>query len=231
MNIAIILAGGSGSRLGLDIPKQFVKINGEEIIIRTIKKFEINENIHNILIIMNTAWITYTKKLISRKGFRKIIDIIPGGKTRQESSYKALSNLVSKVKPDDIIIIHDAVRPFISNDIITRTISETQKHHACCVAVKSIDTVVKAANNVIWEIPNRNTIYNEQTPQGFRFSLIWKAIQVAKEKDFFNVTDDVSFVHNIGEPVYLLEGDYNNIKITTKIDLYLAEKISYEIDV
>jgi 2-C-methyl-D-erythritol 4-phosphate cytidylyltransferase len=228
MNYAVILAGGIGSRFNINIPKQFIKLKDEEILIHTIKEFEQNKNIDKILIVMNPEWLAYTNKLIKKYSFKKILGTIKGGKTRPESSYNSISYLDEIVKDDDIILIHDAVRPFITDKIINECLINVKKYGACCVAVKSTDTIIKVTDNMIADIPNRKSIYNEQTPQVFRFWLIKEAIQKLKETDFHKVTDDVSFVHKLGKPIYIVEGDYDNIKITTSKDLYIAEKILEE---
>ncbi len=228
MNYAVLLAGGIGLRVGMDLPKQFLKLKNEEIIIHTIKRFENNNNIDKILIVMNPEWLTYSLKLIEKYNFSKITKIIKGGNTRPESSYNAISYLNETVKKDDIILIHDAVRPFVSDNIINDCINKVKVHNACCVAVKSVDTIVKVKNNIIEDIPNRRMIYNEQTPQVFKFWLIKKAIKKAKDYSFNNITDDVSFVYRLGKPIHIVEGDFDNIKITTKKDLYIAERILEE---
>ncbi len=231
MNIAIILAGGTGKRMNdkFDVPKQFIKLKDKEIIIHTIQKFEGCDNIHKILIVMNTKWLDYTKRLIDKYGFRKVIDIISGGETRQESSYNSLTYLRKRyykdlsTNTDDVILIHDAVRPFVNQRIINETIKKTEEYSAVCTVVKTIDTIVESENEFVKAIPDRKSLYSEQTPQGFKFSLIWDAYEKGKEKYMHISTDDISFVYNIGKPVYLMEGDYNNFKITTANDVLIAE--------
>jgi 2-C-methyl-D-erythritol 4-phosphate cytidylyltransferase len=231
MNIAIILAGGTGKRMNnkFTVPKQFIKIKDREIIIHTIQKFEDCYNIHKILVVMNTDWIDFTKRLIDKYSFHKIIDIISGGETRQESSYNSLAYLREiyykdlQSDTDDVILIHDAVRPFVNQRIINEAIKKTKEHNAICTVVKTIDTIVESENGFVKSIPERKTLYSEQTPQGFKFSLIWSAYEKGKEKYIHNSTDDISFVHNVGKPVYLIEGDYNNFKITTANDVLLAK--------
>lgn len=226
MNIAIILAGGTGKRMNKSgMPKQFLKLGNKEILLHTIEKFEFNSKINKILLVINKVWLNYTKELVNKKNYSKIISLIPGGDTRQESSYNALLYLNNIISNNDIVIIHDAVRPFINDDIINNTIEKSKKYGACCVVVKTIDSMVRAENNLITDIIERSNLYNEQTPQGFKFSVIWEAYKKANINNIKNFTDDISFVYNIGKPVYLLEGDYKNIKITTELDLQIAKEI------
>lgn len=231
MNIAVILAGGIGKRMNnkYDMPKQFIKLKGKEIIIHTVQQFEKCSDIHKILIVMNPFWIEFTKKLIKKHKLSKVVNVISGGKTRQESSYKSLcylkekyySNSIENTK--DIILIHDAVRPFVTKEVINNIISKSIEYGAVCCVVKTIDTIVEAENSFVKSIPKRDRLYREQTPQGFNFSLIWNAYKEGKNKYLQSSTDDISFIHNIGKPVYLIEGDYHNFKITTSQDILIAE--------
>ncbi len=233
MNIAIILAGGTGQRMdSSNLPKQFIKIGEKEILIHTLEKFQKNHQIDEILIVMNSQWIEFTQNLLKSSHITKLKSIIQGGKTRQESSYNALCYIKNNYRnnDDNILILHDAVRPFVTDEIITLSIAKTIEHSACCVVVKTIDTIIKSKNNFLDEPLSRTSLYNEQTPQCFKFNIIWSAYNKAKEDNKLSeFTDDISFVHYIGYPVYLLEGNYSNIKITTNFDLIIAKQIYFEL--
>ncbi len=223
-NYAVILAGGTGTRMGSVTPKQFLKIKNKPVIAYTIGAFQRHPMIDGIVVVVHADYTEQIERLKKKHDFNKIVEILPGGETRQGSSYNAVT--VFDFRDDDILLFNDAVRPFVTGEIIEACITETAEHGAAGVCVKATDTIVEAApENFIENMPERETLRNEQTPQCFKYSVIREAHEKAREKNFSNATDDIRLVLDIGHRVKIVEGSYDNIKITTAGDLALAEAI------
>lgn len=221
-NIAIILASGTGERVGLDIPKQFVKIAGRTVLEHTLDIFEKNNQINEIIIVTNNNYIKDVQFIANQ--YSKITYIIEGGKTRQESSYKGLCSIS---EDNAKVLIHDAVRPFLSQRIINECLEALEKYDAVDVAVKSADTIIQINNKKIIEnIPNRNDLRRGQTPQGFKLKTIKKAHELALLEKNIAVTDDCGLVLKFGlADIYVINGDDYNMKITYPIDIDIADKL------
>ncbi|MFH0948597.1 MAG: 2-C-methyl-D-erythritol 4-phosphate cytidylyltransferase [Elusimicrobiota bacterium] len=213
MKIAlIIVAAGSGKRFGSK--KQFELIGKKKVIELTVQKFLSITEINNIVVVLPKEDIK--KNVVAYFNLRSFrIKIIPGGKTRQHSVFNGLSTLSSDT---DIVLIHDGVRPFVSEKIIKDSISAAKKYGACVVAVSVKDTVKITKNGFVVSTPERKNIFLAQTPQTFKYSLIMKAYKKAFKEKYFS-TDDSALVEKLDEKVKIVSGDYKNIKITTKDDL------------
>ncbi|MCD7780622.1 MAG: 2-C-methyl-D-erythritol 4-phosphate cytidylyltransferase [Candidatus Gastranaerophilales bacterium] len=223
-NYAVILASGRGSRSGLDIPKQFYKISGKTLLEYSVEAFESNKNIDSIIIVTNPDFMDLTKKIIRENNYKKIIKILSGGSKRQESSFIGISAIEEE---NANVLIHDAVRPFISQEIINNCITALKTYKAVNVAIETSDTIVETdENNIIKNVPDRKFLRRCQTPQCFDLKTIKKAHLLAKNDIDFSATDDCSIVlrYNLSE-VYVIKGDDFNIKITYPLDLEIAEKI------
>ena len=225
-NTAIILASGSSERLSnLNTVKQFVKVAGKTVIEHTLDVFEKNTNIDEIVIVTRDDYKNYCYELVNKNNYKKIHKILSGGKTRQESSEIAI--MAIDAKDDDNILIHDAVRPFISDKIINDCIEALGKYSAIDVAIPSADTIIQIDDNqTIKDIPKRQYLRRGQTPQAFKYSIIKKAHELAKNNSDVQVTDDCGLIKffNLGE-IYVVEGDDYNIKITYPIDIDIADKL------
>ena len=210
---AIITAGGTSSRFGTDKNKLLVTINGKEIIKYTIDAFIVS-NIEEIIICANTAIINDLSKIF--KDYKNV-KIIEGGNSRQASVYNGLK----VIQNCDYVLIHDGARPMISPEIIQKTIEKVIEKKAVSAMTKTIDTIkqVDEKGKIIKTI-ERSKLYNTQTPQAFEYNLIKFAHEKLQNKNF---TDDAGMIEYLGKDVYMVEGDYRNIKITTKSDLALAE--------
>ena len=220
---AIILAGGKGKRMNSSISKQFIEIKGKPIIYYTIKKFNDNKKIDNIIVVLSQEEIEYFKENILKKYDLKVDKIVVGGAERQDSVYNGLKSLENS--ETDIVLIHDGARPFISDRIIDEGIKYAAIYGACAPGVMPKDTIkIKDENNFSINTPNRETLVSIQTPQVFKFSEILechKKVQIDK----LVVTDDTMVAEKYGNKVYLYDGEYTNIKITTPEDLILGEKL------
>lgn len=220
---AIILAGGKGKRMGSAISKQFIDIKGKPIIYYTLKKFSENKKIDNIIVVLAEDEVKYFKENILKKYELRINKIVIGGKERQDSVYNALKSL--KNSSTDIVLIHDGARPFISERIINEGIKFAEIYGAAAPGVMPKDTIkVKNEKNFSIDTPNRANLVSIQTPQVFKFDEILEC----HEKIRYNgemVTDDTMVVEKYGYSVYLYDGEYTNIKVTTPEDLILAERL------
>lgn len=223
-NYAIILASGTGERAGLNIPKQFACISGKTILEYSIEAFNNHPDIGGIVIVSNPKFIDMTKEIINKNSYKKIIDILPGGETRQQSSYIGVFSINDS---NANVLIHDAVRPFITKDIIDECIHSLNKYKAVNVAIESSDTIVEIDNNnIIKSVPDRKYLRRCQTPQCFNINLIKKAHELAKNDNISNITDDCGLIlkYNLSD-IYVVNGSTDNIKITYPIDLSIAELI------
>lgn len=223
-NIAIILASGTGERTGLDIPKQFLKVAGKTVIEHTLDTFEKYDDIHEILIVSHPNHIERVQEIIIKNNYRKITKILAGGTTRRESSFIGINSIT---EIDAKILIHDAVRPFLSNGIIKECINKLDKYNAIDVAIDSPDTLIEIdENNIIKAIPQRKFIKRGQTPQAFKLKTIKTAHELANQDKNINVTDDCGLIHKYNLcDIYVVKGNDFNHKITYPIDVAIADKL------
>lgn len=224
-NIAIILAGGSGSRIGGDIPKQFQKVAGKKIIEHTIDVFENNEQIDEIAIVSREDYIPEVEQMVVNNHYVKVKKILQGGKERYHSS---LSAIEAYTDDNDNLLFHDAVRPLVNDRIIADCIKALEHYEAVDVAVKTTDTVVQVdENNCISHIPPRAQLRNGQTPQCFKRGVIKRAYDVALADPGFQTTDDCGVVRRYlpDVPVFVVDGEVFNMKVTYVEDLFLLDKL------
>ena len=222
MNGVVIVAAGTGSRMNMGINKQFIKLEGKEIIAYTIEKFYNNSNIEDIVVVVKEDESEFFKKEILDKYNFKNVKIAYGGKERQDSVYNGLKLLDEKC---DVVLIHDGARPFVSDKIIDKSIEEAKEHKAIVVGVPVKDTIKVIDNDKnIVDTPNRSVLWAVQTPQTFNYNILIDAYKDAFKNKFYG-TDDAMLVERIGYKVKMLEGSYNNIKITTQEDLNVGSQI------
>lgn len=215
---AIILSAGSGKRMNSNIAKQYLEIKDKPIIVYTIEKF-LFQDIDEVIVVTKKDDLEFFEKLISGEQFKNI-KLVIGGRERSESVFNALKDISEDT---EIVIIHDGVRPFIKREVIKENINSAKKYGAVITAVKTKDTIKIVQDNKIKETPNRENLYMAQTPQTFRKDIIKRAYNEFKIDE--KATDDSVLVENIGIDVHIVEGSYENIKITTKEDLIIAEAI------
>ncbi|GAA0866370.1 2-C-methyl-D-erythritol 4-phosphate cytidylyltransferase [Paraclostridium tenue] len=222
MNGVIIVAAGTGSRMKKDINKQFIKLNDKEIIAHTIDKFYNNDNIDDIVVVIKEEEEKYfIDNVINKYGFDDI-KIAYGGNERQDSVYNGIKKLNNNC---DVILVHDGARPFVTGDIIENSIEEAKKYNAVVVGVKVKDTIkIVSEDGSIIDTPDRRYLWSVQTPQVFKCDIITKAYEDAYNKNYYG-TDDAMLVERIGYNVKMVEGSYDNIKITTPEDLKFGEQI------
>src|SRR3990167_6803230 len=213
---AVILMGGEGLRCKSDLPKQFLNLSGKKIYLRTLDVFLSFAEFKEIILVCNSMFISHVREEIKSPHVR----VVAGGKTRQASSYRGL---LAAGAETDYVVIHDAVRPFVSKRIIEDNLKALEKYKAVDTCIPSTDTIVYAKNrDVIDAIPNRSDYWRGQTPQSFSYPLILKAHEKAPHA---NHSDDCSLVLHLGEKVHIIQGSEDNIKITNELDLFLAEQL------
>lgn len=217
---ALIAAGGRGRRMNSSISKQFLFVKGYPILYYTLKTFELMDCFDEIVMVAGKQDMDYTREqIINQYRFEKI-RMIEGGLERQDSVYNGLRELSPQT---DIVVIHDGVRPFVTKEIIKKSIEAAKRYKAIGVAVPVKDTIkVVGDGNIIKQTPNRKELWAMQTPQTFKYDLILKAHEEAQKDNFFG-TDDAMLVERLGLPVRIIEGAYENIKITTPEDIIIAE--------
>jgi len=230
MVFGVLLAGGIGSRMGNnEKPKQYLNIADKPIIIHTIEKFYLNDKFEKLYVLCPEQWIGHTKNLIRKYiGENDHLQVIAGGETRNETIMNAIRQIESEYEVDDetIILTHDSVRPFVTHRIIEENIEYASKYGACDTAIPATDTIVQSDDNqVITTVPDRNKMYQGQTPQTFRLKKL-KALYESLTDEEKNIMTDAAKIFVIkGEKVHLVEGEVSNIKITYPYDLKVAEAL------
>lgn len=224
-NLTIILAGGSGTRLNNETPKQFLPLAGKPIIAHSIETFETHPAIDHIFVVTNPVYLEQTAALIEKNDYKKVKKVLTGGETRQASSYNGLT---AGEEDYENVLIHDAVRPFITHDIIDELLRQLNCFAAVVPGIPSADTVIQIdEEQLVTEIPDRTFLRRVQTPQAFKFSLIKKAHRLALKNNIQNLSDDCSLVLKFGlADICFVPGSPENIKITYPRDLILAGEIA-----
>ncbi len=224
-NIALIFAGGTGNRMGVkDVPKQFLEVDGKPVILYTIEYFERHKDIDEIYVVCIEPWIDYLKFKLSKTDFQKIKSIIPGGVTGQDSIYLGLKEAEKYCGKDDIVLIHDGVRPFISEDLITRNINDAKLRGNSITSTGCNETFIISKDGVnIDDVPIRKESFNAQAPQAFHLGEIIAAHEEMRSynPNYKDVIDSCTLYRLLGKQTYLTEGVRGNIKITNPVDLYI----------
>ncbi|HCE67278.1 MAG: 2-C-methyl-D-erythritol 4-phosphate cytidylyltransferase [Geobacteraceae bacterium GWC2_55_20] len=222
-SIALIPAAGMGKRMGASVNKQYLLLDGLPIVARTISVFERSPLIDSIYLVIPAEEIPYCREhVVEACGFKKVAAIIPGGKERQNSVMNGLNAIRDIADDDDVILIHDGVRPLVTEAILSESISVARIMDGALAAVPAKDTIKVVSNGIVVDTPPRDTLWQAQTPQSFRFGII-HAAHLSAEAAGFTGTDDASLIERNGGKIGIVRGDYRNIKITTPEDLILAE--------
>ncbi len=223
----IIGAAGSGKRMGTPQPKQFLKIGSRTILEQTVGTFAGCDFVEKILVVTHGDYLDYCGELLSDISKRKPLQVIAGGKERQDSIWKALESLKADgARGEDLVLIHDGVRPYVSKTLIWEVAEAAEAHGAAIAAVPPKDTIRHLDQGTL----DRSRLCCVQTPQGFRFNLITAAFEKAMSEGFYG-TDDAGLVERLGQPVTIVPGEYENIKITTPEDLTVEMRIGTGYDV
>ena len=217
--VAIIVAGGSGTRFGAELPKQFLELGGKPILMRSIEAFANSGNCPvDVIVTLPIDQMDLWQRLCDRYGFGVPHRVVPGGETRWHSVKHALDSM-GDVNEVDIIAVHDGVRPMVTADVICRTIAAARRDGAAIPVVALNDSVRQVVGEASHAL-DRSTLRAVQTPQAFDARLLLDAYSLLYQPTF---TDDASVVEQLGHPITLVEGDPHNLKITRPMDLALAE--------
>lgn len=219
--IALVLAGGQGKRMQSDVQKQYMQLNDYPVLYYSLKQFE-ESAVDEIILVVAKGEITYCQKeIVERFCFKKVKQVVEGGKERYESVYHGLQ----AIDEEGYVLIHDGARPLITNSIIQTSIDGVKKYKACVVGMPIKDTIkIVNEQEVAVETPNRSSLWLVQTPQSFEIGIVKKAYEKMMEAKDTMVTDDAMVVEKYEKyPIKLLKGSYENIKITTPEDLIIAK--------
>ena len=223
---AIVLAAGQGKRMGTKTQKQYLNLCGYPVLWHCLHTFEASAVIDDMILVTGEDQINYCRtEFVEKYGFRKIRKIVAGGAERYHSVLNGLRAMEKNACEDGYVFIHDGARPFITEEMLERGLERTRKTGACVLGMPSKDTVKLADKNAFVEsTPERNYVWTVQTPQIFLYSLIKTAHDKIRRKDMSNITDDAMVIEQeTGVKVALAKGSYQNIKITTPEDLWIAE--------
>lgn len=221
--IAVVPAGGTGKRMGAGAPKQFLMLGGVPLMVHALRALERAPSVTEVvLVVPKEEQARALSEVVERHGLKKVLKVVPGGATRQESVHHGLHEVGEDV---EIVMVHDAVRPFVTPDLIERSIEAARKHGGAIAAVPMKDTPKQAGpDGLIQRTLDRHELWLAQTPQTFRRALVVEAYRKA-EIEHVHGTDDAALVERLGHKIGLVEGSWENIKITTPEDMILAEAI------
>ncbi|MGI6094450.1 MAG: 2-C-methyl-D-erythritol 4-phosphate cytidylyltransferase [Lachnospiraceae bacterium] len=219
----IVLAAGKGKRMKSEVQKQFLLLDGKPILFYSLDAFEKCEDIDEVILVTGKESLQFCQtEIVEKFHFNKVKKVVAGGKERYDSVYEGLK----AAEGCDYILIHDGARPFLTQEILARVIQGVTEHQACVAGVKSKDTIKLAdEEGKVTQTPPRDSVWNIQTPQAFAYSLIRRAHDRIREGSMEGITDDAMVVEALGSEVWLTEGSYENIKITTPDDLTVGESI------
>jgi 2-C-methyl-D-erythritol 4-phosphate cytidylyltransferase len=224
--IAVLLAGGVGVRIGLDIPKQLLKVAGKTLLEHTLAVLDGHPLVDEVIVMMAPGHLDAVRAIVRSGGYQKVTTIEEGGESRNETTQRALAAIGDG--GESHVLFHDAVRPLLSARIITECFEALEVHPAVDVAIPSADTIIEVGpDNTIRDIPPRATLRRGQTPQAFRSSVIRRAYELADLDPDFEATDDCTVVLRYlpDEPILVVRGDERNMKVTDPIDVYIADKL------
>jgi 2-C-methyl-D-erythritol 4-phosphate cytidylyltransferase len=225
--VAVILAGGSGQRMGLSTPKQLLKIAGKTILEHTLGVFEAAPEVDEIIVLMNPGFLQDAAECVKNAGCTKVTAVLPGGTSRNATTQLALDALADHPAETTSVLFHDAVRPLLSQRIIRDCVTALREHLAVDVAIPSADTIIQVDEDVIVDVPRRANLRRGQTPQGFRLATIRAAYENAWRDENFEATDDCTVVlrYQPDTPIYVVPGDEHNMKVTEPVDMFVADKL------
>jgi 2-C-methyl-D-erythritol 4-phosphate cytidylyltransferase len=218
----IIPAGGKGKRGGTATPKQYIRFHGKELIVYTLEIFQRNNLVDEIIISAEQPYFTLLNKIAKDYNLTKISQLVEGGEERQDSVYNALKAI--KAEESDLIAVHDAARPMLSDSILTKAINTAKEKGNALVCLKARDTLLKG-DHIVKEYVDRSEMYYVQTPQIFRYKDLKKAMKKAYEKNFIG-TDESMLIKELGIDINIVEGSMLNFKVTTMTDIEMFEKLT-----
>ncbi|MBR5129015.1 MAG: 2-C-methyl-D-erythritol 4-phosphate cytidylyltransferase [Firmicutes bacterium] len=223
-NIAIIFAGGSGARMGSGLPKQFIEVEGKPIIIHTLDIFEDHPMIDEIYIACKPDYIKTLEKMVKRNMITKVTRIVEGGVSGQDSIYNGICAAFEDNGPDNIVLIHDGVRPILSEDTITNNIISAKEKGSAITCTKFFETpIISTGGDIVEDSPDRESFYTAQAPQTFMLGDVLDAHKEIRKTNprYEGVIDTCTLMRTLGKTVHIVEGNRGNIKVTTPEDLFM----------
>ena len=221
MNNVLIFAGGAGRRMNSrSKPKQFLKLYGKEIIIHTLENFQNHPEVDNIVVVCIKGWVSYLQKLLAQYCIDKVRLIVAGGKTGQESIYNGLCALSDFAPADSIVLVHDGVRPFVTDSLISDCIKSVKKYGSAITVTPATETIIELRDKKIQAITDRSKCYLAKAPQCFYLGELLKAHEKALKDGKTDMIDSATLMKHYGHDLYVVEGGADNIKITTPADFY-----------
>ena len=229
MNNALIFAGGSGTRMNSRArPKQFLQFYGKELIIHTLENFQNHPEIDSIVVVCIEDWIPCLNKLLEKYQIDKVRSVVSGGTTGQESIYKGLCAINDYAPADSVVLVHDGVRPFVNEQLISDCIKSVREHGSAITVTPAIETIVTTDGGKIASITDRSKCYHAKAPQCFILGDLFNAHKKAREEGNTNMIDSASLMQFYGHELYTVQGNFDNIKITTPADFYTFKAL-YEV--
>lgn len=227
MVYALIFAGGVGSRMNSKAkPKQFLEIHGKPIIIHTIEHFEVHPEIESICVVIVPDWLDYMNSLVEKFNLKKVKWVIPGGNSALESQYNGLTAIESVASKDDIILIHDGVRPLIDEKLITDCILATKLYGSAVTVAPATETIIRSDDdNTIMDTFPRAECQLARAPQTFFLGEILSAHERARSEGDYNFVDSTSMLLHYGKKIHTVEGPSENIKVTNPADFYICRAL------
>ena len=224
MNIAVVFAGGSGVRMGSGIPKQFLEINGKAIIIYTLQLFQYHDKIDKIYLSVLEPYIPYMNMLIEEYRIHKVVRVLPGGETAQDSIYHALKAAEQENPGDSVVLIHDGVRPFVSYEVISNNIASVKEHGNGITCTPCYETImISSDGQEVGQVPFRKETFAAQAPQSFYLTDIIAAHDAVRQTAtrYENMVDACTIIRSQGIKAHMVMGNRGNIKVTTPEDVYV----------
>ena len=228
MNIAVIFAGGSGVRMGAGMPKQFLEINGKPIIIHTLDNFQNSPMIDKIYIACKKEYIGQLQKMTERFGITKVCGITEGGSNGQDSIYRGLRLALSENPRESIVLLHDGVRPFVSEEVIEKNIASVKAYGNAVTCTSFIETpIISKHGDIVEQMPLKKETFTAQAPQSFYVGEIVDAHEEMRKinPEYTDIADSCNLYMNLGKKMYIVEGNRGNIKVTTPEDFYILRAL------
>lgn len=228
MNIAIIFAGGSGVRMGAGMPKQFLEINGKPIIIHTLDNFQNSTLIDKIYIACKKEYIGKLERMLEYFRITKVCGVVEGGASGQDSIYNGLKCALKENPEDSIVLVHDGVRPFVSEEVIEKNIESVKEYGSAVTCTPFYETpVISKSGEQVEEIPLRKYMFTAQAPQSFLLGEIVQAHEAIRKTnpEYLDIADSCNLYRNLGKSVHIVEGNRGNIKVTTPEDFYVLRAL------
>lgn len=229
MTTALIFAGGSGTRMNSRArPKQFLQFYGKELIIHTLENFQSHPEVDAIAVVCIADWIPYLRKLLEKFEMSKVRSVVPGGKTGQESIYNGLCAIKEFAPDDSAVLVHDGVRPFVSEQLISDCIACVKKNGSAVTVTPAVETIVMQEGGKITSITDRSKCFHAKAPQCFLLGELLSAHEKARAEGRTDMIDSASLMKFYGHELYTVAGGFDNIKITTPADFYTFKAL-YEV--